>query len=363
MPASSNSLLLGTAKGLVIIDLIRNPKIVEVHFAGFAVNMVFVDERNGRWWIGVSHKHWGQKLHYSDTHGADWYEIPAPKFNGAKLPNGSVAKLRQIWCMQSGGGDQPDVLWLGTDPGGLFVSKDGGKTFNLVEGLWNHPSRRNESQWFGAGSDFPYIHSIVLNPKNSNHLYVAVSCAGVFESRDNGATWQARNKGLTAAYLPNPNAEVGHDPHALKIPGSHANVLWQQNHCGIFLSTDAGETWKDVSANSGLPSYGFALAVDDNRPARAWVIPADSDEKRIAPNLELKVFETNNYGSSWEDVSNGLPYHFAFDIALRQAFTQRDDYLVFGTTNGNVYLSKGPKPSWQTIAENLAKVNCTVLTN
>lgn len=348
--------LLGTAKGLVVINIQNQAQVDRVYFAGFTVNMVFVDKNNGRWWVGVSHKHWGEKLHYSDDQGLQWTEIPVPKYDGALLPNGDPAKLRQIWCMQAATG-QSEELWLGTDPGGLFKSIDGGESFQLVETLWNHPSRKVELQWFGAGSDFPYIHSIVIDPNDRNHVYIAVSCAGVFETLDGGQTWNSRNTGLKAAYLPNPMTEVGHDPHALRMVAKDSRVLWQQNHCGIFYSDDGAQTWKDVSADSGLPSYGFALAIDESNPARAWVIPADSDERRIAPDLALKVFETNDYGKNWLDVSEGLPQEFCFDIVLRQALDKEGDCLLFGTTNGNVYLSKGPKIAWQTIAENLTKVN------
>ncbi len=357
MNRSSKHVLLGTAKGLVVIDLQESARIADVHFEGFAVNMVYVDKRSERWWAGLSHKHWGQKLHYSNDAGASWKKKAVPKFGDATLPNGKPARLRQIWCMQHGGVDKPNVLWMGTDPGGLFKSENGGETFKLVTSLWKHPSRKDELQWFGAGSDYPYIHSIVLDPKDSNHLYIAVSCAGVFETKDGGESWSAKNAGLKAAYLPNPDVEVGHDPHAVKMPDDHNHILWQQNHCGVYLSKDAANSWNDVSGSDGMPSYGFALAVDEKDPAYAWVVPADSDERRIAPNLALKVFQTSDFGQSWQEVSEGLPQEFAFDIVLRHAFDRREDYMVMGTTNGNVYMSKGPYVHWQSIAKNLTKVN------
>lgn len=361
--SNSPVLLVGSTKGLVLIK--KGPsnqwKIEKVVFKGFNCTMVYVDERNGRWWIGISHKHWGQKLHYSDDRGTTWQEANVPNFRGALLPGGQPAKLRQAWCMQHGGWDRPGSLWLGTDPGGLFYSQDHGISFELVQGLWQHPSRQVEGQWFGAGSDHPFIHSIVLDPKNSDHLFIAVSCAGVFETWDNGHTWKALNNGLKAAYLPNPKVEVGHDPHRMLMPGLHNQVLWQQNHCGVFYSDSGGKEWIDVSSQDGLPSYGFALAVDEEDPACAWVIPAESDENRVAPGLVLQVFETKNYGESWENVSAGLPIQFTFDLVLRQAFARKGEVMAFGTTNGNLYLSEGTSVQWETITTHLAKVNVLVL--
>jgi len=357
------TILVGTAKGLLVYQAAdqARPKLQKIYFTGFSVNMVYVDERRGRWWVGISHRHWGQKLHYSDDRGASWEEVSPPSFEGALMPDGSRAKLRQIWCMQHGGYDQPDVLWLGTDPGGLFRSNDGGETFNLVNSLWNHPSRQKPGQWFGAGSNYPFIHSIVIHPEDSDHIYIAVSCAGVFESVDGGNSWHPRNKGLVAAFLPNPNVEVGHDPHRLLISPSKPNVLWQQNHCGVYYSDSGGENWTDVSVAGGIPYYGFALAIDEVDPSKAWVIPVESDEQRVAPDLQLNVYETTDFGNSWHTQSEGLPRESVFDIVLRQAFAKRENFMVFGTTNGNLYYSDQKNIYWNQLSAYLTKVNTVVI--
>lgn len=356
------TVLAGTAKGLIVYTTTTNGLQLEaIHFTGFAVNMVYVDERAGRWWAGVAHKHWGQKLHYSDDQGVSWPETEVPAFSGAELPNGNQAKLRQIWCMQRGGHDQANVLWLGTDPGGLFRSNDGGQTFSLVKSLWNHPSRKSEMQWFGAGSDYPFIHSIVVDPEDSQHIYVAVSCAGVFESVDDGESWHPRNQGLVAAYLPNPHVEVGHDPHHLVMAKSNPRVLWQQNHCGVFYSDDGGGRWQDVSVVDGIPHYGFALVVDEKDAGKAWVIPVESDEQRVAPSLQLNVYETDDFGKSWHTQSKGLPQESVFDIVLRQAFAKKEELMVFGTTNGNLYYSYQKEIYWNQVAAHLTKVNTLLI--
>ena len=354
-------ILIGTAKGLVVIRDSADPKITDIHFQGLPVTMVHIDKRHNRWWCGISHRHWGQKLHFSDDEGTSWQEAGVPGFEGAKLPDGNTAKLRQIWCMATGNSDHPDELWLGTDPGGLFHSTDNGKSFQLVESLWNHPSRKVEGQWFGAGSDHPFIHSIVINPSDSEHIYIAVSCAGVFESRDGGKSWNARNNGLVAAYLPNPNVDVGHDPHLLLMHPEDTSVMWQQNHCGIFVSRDAGATWQDVSGKGGIPYYGFAITIDVDRPEAAWVIPVLSDEQRIAPDLHLDVYQTTDFGASWARVSEGLPDRPVFDIVLRQAFARNREFMVFGTTNGNVYYTKNENIKWRLISGNLTKVNTVII--
>jgi hypothetical protein len=354
----STSIFIATVKGLMQYDISdQDHKPVALYFKGFSVNLFFIDPRNNRWWVGVAHKHWGQKLHYSDNEGKTWESTSLPKYDGRLLPDGKTARLRQIWCLQHGGVTRPDVLWMGTDPGGLFKSTDGGQTFHLVDSLWNHPSRSDLTQWFGAGSDHPFIHSIEVDPRDADHVYIAVSCAGIFETTDGGVQWRPKNNGLKAAYLPNPQAEVGHDPHSLKIHPIHSDILWQQNHCGIYYSKDQGSHWKDVSDPRGNPYYGFGLAVDDEDPAMAWVAPVESDENRIAPDLRLQIYKTTDYGASWVDDSKGLPSEFCFDIVLRHAMARKQGLFVIGTTNGNVYFRRSDHEPWQELARYLTKVN------
>lgn len=263
--------------------------------------------------------------------------------------------------MASGGKDRPNQLWLGTDPGGLFKSEDHGQNFKLVEPLWNHTSRKKEGQWFGAGSDFPFIHSIVVDATDSDHVYIAVSCAGVFETRDGGATWNPKNNGLIAAYLPNPTVEVGHDPHMLLMSEKDPKIMWQQNHCGIFYTKDGGARWVDVSAKNSIPNYGFSMVLDHTNPGRVWVIPVESDAQRVAPGLKLQVYQTVDFGKTWKSDSKGLPREYSFDIVLRQSFAQNKETFLFGTTNGNLYYRKGKDKPWSLLTHSLAKVNSIYL--
>ncbi len=351
--------LIGTSKGLIVYDFDNghSPEINNIYFEGYSVNQTYIDIRNGRWWAGISHKHWGQKLHYSDDEGASWESVKIPSYDGALLPDGRNARLKQIWCIAAGGDDQKGVLWVGTEPGGLFKSEDFGTSFSLVESLWNHPSRKDQTAWFGAGTDQPFIHSINVNPSDSKHVYVSVSCAGVFETRDEGKSWNAKNDGLIAAYLPNPKAEYGHDPHKVVLHPKDPNILWQQNHCGVFLSRDAGNSWEDVSDHDHLPSYGFGIVVDEENPARAWVIPVESDERRVAPGLKLSVMRTDDYGKHWKNDDDGLPTEPVFDIVLRHAFDRSGELMVFGTTNGNLYYKMDSGDRWHSITTHLSKIN------
>ncbi|MEO0472780.1 MAG: glycosyl hydrolase [Bacteroidota bacterium] len=355
----TQKLLIGSSKGLILFSREQSGwAIHEVHFSGMPVNMVYVDPISGGWWLGLAHHHWGPKLHRSTDQGKSWESVSVPSYPaGATLRPGKPAKLRKLWCMAQAGPHQPDSFWVGSEPGGLFITHDQGQNFQLVESLWNHPSRANPMQWFGTGRNEAFIHSIIVDPRDPAHLFVAVSCAGVFESLDGGKSWEACNKGLKAAYLPNPEAEVGHDPHLMLACQAQPDVIWQQNHCGIFRTTNGGKQWQEVSGKNQYPFYGFALAIDEQNPLRAWVIPAESDEVRQPKDLALQVCYTEDGGLSWQNLTHGLPQEHCFDLVFRHGLSKKASLMAFGTNNGNVYLSENEGQAWQLLSAHLARVN------
>lgn len=324
-------------------------------FSAMPISYAIHDARTGTLWAALDHGHWGRKLHRSDDGGATWREVVAPSYpEGATRPDGQPATNSYIWLVQPGGADEPNRLYIGTEPGGLFVSDDGGESFRLVEGLWNHPSR--QKFWFGGGRDHPGVCSLVVDPRDSRHLYAGVSVGGVFESRDGGATWEGRNKGLVAHYLPDPYSEYGHDPHFLTASPSNPDVLWQQNHCGVFRSVDGGQTWQDISAGDKSVYFGFPIAPDPHDERVAWVVPATSDESRVPLERALYVARTDDGGQTWQKFRKGLPQSNCYDIVFRHALDVSGERLAFGTTSGNLYLSDDRGESWQCIAHHLAMV-------
>lgn len=353
---AKNHLILGTRKGLVIYQLINDKWTYQsLHFKGIPVSIAWVDERNQTLWACLDHGHWGCKMHRSKDRGKTWEEVAAPEYpEGTEMKAGVPAATRYIWAINKGGNHQPQRLWVGTEPGGLFKSDDLGNRFELVESLWNQPSRLEH--WFGGGRDYAGIHSIIVDPRDSNHIYIGISCAGVFETYDGGDSWKVRNKGLRADFLPDPYAEVGHDPHMLLASPSNPDVLWQQNHCGIFRSIDAGLNWTDISDPEGPANFGFTIAVSETSEDRAWVVPSVSDEIRVAVDESLCVCRTDDGGKTWKTIRKGLPQEACFDLVYRHALDVNGSWVCFGTTTGNLFISANDGDSWQCLNHHLAMI-------
>ncbi len=356
MPPSKDICLVSTRKGLIVFRKSSSGWTIDgQHFLGIPVTYATHDPRTGTWWACLDHGHWGCKLHRSKDEGKTWEEVTAPAYpEGEEVKEGVAAKLDYIWVLTAGGADQSDRLYMGTVPGGLFQSDDGGDTFELVRGLWDHPSRKE--QWFGGGMDHPGIHSICVDPNDSAHVLVGISCAGVFETTDGGQQWSPRNKGLVADFLPDKEAEVGQDPHLLVCSPADFSVQWQQNHCGIFRSTNGAVQWTNISSDNGPANFGFTIAVDPVDTETAWVVPALSDEVRVAVGGALCVCKTVDGGKSWTTIQEGLPEENSFDIVFRHGLDITDQTLAFGTTTGNFYLSEDKGESWTCISHNLPPV-------
>ncbi len=347
-------LLVSTRKGLVTYKKSNGEwKYSDLHFKGIPVCLTCHDAERDVLWAFQDHGHWGVKIHRSGDFGNSWTEVPAMKYpEGAEVKEGVPAALKYIWSAEL---DASGRLWIGTVPGGLFSTADSGETFELNDALWNHPHR--QKHWFGGGMDHPGVHSIVCDPTDADHMHIGISVGGVYETRDGGASWEMRNKGLRADFMPDPLGEFSHDPHLLVASPSNRDVMWQQNHCGIFRSTDGALTWSDVSQKDGVANFGFAIEVHAKNPDTAWVVPGVSDEIRVAVNESLCVCRTEDGGKTWEEQRNGLPQQASFDIVYRHAMAGDEDDLFFGTTTGNMFHSSDGGDSWRTISNYLPLIN------
>lgn len=378
----SKRILVGTRKGSFLAS--KDAGRWRPHLAGHAgagVNFVARDPNTGTLWAALGHGHWGAKLSRSDDDGASWrdasqirypqgarYLAPAPPTEDGSTGPTTIkdATLLKLWFIAFG---QPGRIYVGTIPGGLFVSDDGGESFALNLPLWNHESRGGDlfagdgsgkTHWFGTpasdGEFAPGIHSIVVDPRNHDRVMVAISTAGVLETLDGGKTWRSRNEGLSNDYLPDAKAEWGHDPHFVELCAAQPEHVWQQNHCGVFYSSDGAAHWTKVSSPSDGVHFGFPVAVDERDGRCAWLVPGKADMQRMAIDGGLFVARTRDGGASWEQLRKGLPQDNAYDVVYRHALAVSGDCLAFGSTTGNLYVSEDRGDSWQTVANNLPPI-------
>ncbi len=376
----SDRLLVATRKGLFVLKANGEGgwAFGELHFAGEPVSMVLPDSRDGSLYAALNLGHFGVKLHRQRAGMADWEECGVPVYPpqpadepragnsananadpgaAAPSPPSPAWTLQQIWSLETGGPDEPGVLWAGTIPGGLFRSGDGGATWVLNRALWDCPERR---EWFGGGYDAPGIHSVMVDPRDSRHVTIGVSCGGVWQTADGGATWRVTADGMEADYMPPERRGEANvqDPHRVVQCAVNPDALWTQHHCAIFRSTDGAAHWQRIEAQPS--SFGFAVAVHPHEPDTAWFVPAVKDECRIPVDGRFVVTRTRDGGRTFDRFSNGLPPAPAYDLVYRHGLAVDDSgmRLAMGSTTGSLWTSDDGGESWQSISAHLPPVYC-----
>jgi photosystem II stability/assembly factor-like uncharacterized protein len=347
----SDQMLVATRKGLFALERKRSGWTADlIGFPGVAVTNILAAD--GAIYAALKHGHFGAKLHRSDDHGQSWREIAPPAFpaDAADTPS-----LFQIWTIEAGGPNHPDRLWMGAIPAGLFRSDDRGESWHFIASLWNVPERK---RWFGGGYDAAGIHSISPDARESNRVFVAISCGGVWESRDGGDEWSVLGKGLFAPYVPPEQAEDSaiQDPHRVVRCAGAPDVMWMQHHAGIYRSADAGAHWSRLSPPGD--DFGFAVAVHPHAAGTAWFVPAIKDEIRMPRDGALCVTRTDDGGDNWEIMRHGLPQHDAFDLIYRHGLDVDDsgERLAMGSTTGALWSSEDGGRGWQLVNAHLPPI-------
>jgi photosystem II stability/assembly factor-like uncharacterized protein len=340
--------LVGTRKGLFVLkgdaDR-RNWQADGPLLDGWGVYHATVDSRTGTFYAAVNHHTYSPNVQRSTDGGKTW-----ERSKQIGLPEWSELTVNAVWHIEQGPAEKLETLYLGADPGLLFRSDDGGKSWEPNRGILDHPTR---DQWFpGAGG--LCCHSIQLDPSDPQRMYVGITSAGTFRTIDEGETWTPHNKSVAADFLADPYPEVGQCVHKLLLHPAQPERLWQQNHCGVYRSDDGAESWERLDGN-GLPSgFGFPIMLDPMDPDTAYVIPETSPEYHYSPNGRLSVYRTRDKGQTWKPMSDGLPEQ-AWAAVLREATAFDTDSLYFGTQSGSFFaLSDGD--TWVEAARHLPPI-------
>jgi len=377
--------LVGTRKGAFVLTSDGKREQWEVsgpHFSGWEIyhvkgspvdpNRIFASQTSG--WFG-------QIIQRSDDGGKTWTNPggePTVAPNG--MPMGESNKFvyetsgedgkpltthqwydgtqhpwefKRVWHLEPSLTDS-DTVYAGVEDAALFRTTDAGTTWQELPALRGHGTG---PKWQpGAGG--MCLHTILLDPKDPNRIFIAISSAGAFRTNDGGKSWKPINHGLHSEYIPDPNAEVGHCVHRIAMHPSRPDVLFMQKHWDVMRSDDAGDSWREVSGN--LPTdFGFPIDVHAHEPETIYVVPIKSDGEHFPPEGKLRVYRSRTGGNEWEELTKGLPQRDCYVNVLRDAMAvdSLDSCGVyFGTTGGQVYASADSGDTWAPIVEHLPAV-------
>jgi photosystem II stability/assembly factor-like uncharacterized protein len=299
---------------------------------------------SGRYFVATASQVYGAAIH-TGTDLERWHQIErAPAY-----PEKGDRKLNQIWTLHCG----PSRHYAGVDTAGLFSSDDDGESWQPVSALNDHPTRAN---WFpGAGG--LCAHAVLVDPRQPERIWCGISAVGVWRSEDGGRSWLARNAGIRNVSEDQQFPDIGFCVHGLALDPDNADLLYRQDHAGMYRSRDGGDTWEEN--DQGLASwFGFPIAMEPRGKA-LFAFPLESDEYRMPVDGRCRVYRSRNGGDSWEPTSRGLPEHHYQAGVLRGALSVDglDPAGVYvGSTSGDLFASADGGDSWQTLPCRLPRI-------
>jgi hypothetical protein len=356
--------LVGTRKGAFILTSDGKREKWEVsgpHFGGWEIYHIKGSPVNpDRIYASQSSGWFGQQMQRSDDGGKSWIPV-GNKFVYEGTPGTHMWydgtphpwEFKRVWHLEPSL-SEPDVVYAGAEDAALFKSADGGQNWVELSGLRGHGTG---PKWQpGAGG--MCLHTILIDPKNQQRMFIAISAAGAFRTDDGGQTWKPINRGLKSNYIPDPDAEVGHCVHRLALHGSKPDTLFMQKHWDVMRSDNAGDQWHEISGN--LPTdFGFVIDVNTHEPETIYVVPIKSDSEHYPIDGKLRVYRSKVGGNEWEELGRGLPEKDCYVNVLRDAMAvdSLDSCGVyFGTTGGQVYCSADGGENWKAIVRDLPAV-------
>ena len=356
--------LVGTHKGAFVMTSDTKRKQWDIsgpHFTGWEVYHVKGSPADPNRLYASQNTAWfGQVVQRSNDGGKTWQAMEGKfAYDGEpgthKWYDGTSRpfEFKRIWHLEPSLTD-PDTVYAGAEDAALFRSTDGGQTWDELPALRQHSTAPNWTP--GAGG--MCLHTIILDPKHKDRMFVAISAAGAFRTDDAGKSWRPINQGLRSEGIPDPNAEVGHCVHRIAMNPSRPDTLFMQKHWDVMRTDDAGDTWREVSGN--LPSdFGFPIDIHPHEPETIYVVPIKSDSEHVPPDGKLRVYRSRTGGNQWEALTNGLPQSNCYVNILRDAMavdTLDSPGIYFGTTGGQVYASADAGDSWSAVVRDLPAV-------
>ena len=335
------------------------------HFLGHVISHLVLDPRDRRTLLAAAKTgHLGPTVFRSTDLGRTWKEAARPPAF-AKAADGQPGRaVDHTFWLTPGRVSEPNVWYAGTSPQGLFRSDDGGVNWEPFSSINDDPQYR---KWMGTVQDGtpdgPKLHSIILDPRDPAHLYFAMSGGGVHESVDGGRNWKTLLKGLDVVEGFDSSEPTFHDPHCIRICPSNPDRLYQQNHCGIYRLDRPSDTWVRIGRNmpKRVGDVGFPMVVHPRDADSAWVLPMNGTTvwPRTSPDGKPAVYATRNGGKTWQRLDAGLPADEAWWTVKRQAMTADASDpvgLYFGTTSGELWMSRDEGRRWACLARHLPEI-------
>jgi photosystem II stability/assembly factor-like uncharacterized protein len=227
----------------------------------------------------------------------------------------------------------PGVMYAGTEPAGIFVSRDGAETW---QGSPDVSRFRQTFGWYlpyspaaGCVRDFAF---------QGTQTYAAVEVGGVLHSDDGGNTWQLvkGSSGNPDAIATPPKGFVHPDVHSIAVHPASPNLLYAPTGGGLYRSRNGGIHWECI-----YKCYCRDVWLDPRNPDHIILGPADGVDR----NGRIEV--SRDGGQTWNLASTGLDIPWQRHVVER-IYCLRNELLAI-LSNGELIAAPMETLSWRSI--------------
>ena len=198
---------------------------------------------------------------------------------------------------------RPNVVYAGTAPFALYRSEDGGDT-------WQKLQRATSAEH--CPMDFPTrAIGLAINPAKPDEIYAALEVSGVMRSTDAGETWTDLSPALQKlAEQPHLKSRIGShtdaegmlDSHAIVISPAQTDRVMLAVRMGLFRSDDHGKQWTDMEVGRFSPlTYCRAVIVSPHDPRRLFAGLSPASRSH-----DGSLYVSDDLGGSWRRYDRGV---------------------------------------------------------
>jgi photosystem II stability/assembly factor-like uncharacterized protein len=246
-----------------------------------------------------------------------------------------------------------NVLYAGTEPPGLYRSSDLGRTWSDLPSIRSMKS----SKWtFPAPPHTPHVKNVAIHPTQPETLYVSIEQGALLKSIDRGSTWEVLE----------PYGDWSGDAHRVAFRSQkpeNPDELFMASGPGLFQTTDSGKTWHHLISRARGDRVGYPDAmVFDPHDDRVMYVAGAATPPDTWDRLEKKanpaILKSRDSGQTWEELQAGLPQPIPGNVealSLHQCGSNIELYAASAV--GDVFASYDRGESWRAIATNLPPIS------
>lgn len=227
------------------------------------------------------------------------------------LPNGSAVEICE--------GD-PNVAYAAS-LSGFFRSDDGGVTWQLQTGVGQgEVVQAGDEVWGPPGVVASFPSDLQCDPRNADRVFVNAYGGGNFLSEDGGKTWGVASSGYTGALMA--QVAVARDDPAR---------VYATARSGVFASADGGQTWEGLSYGPARAMEAIAIAVDPQEGNGDCVSSGECEDE---PGSDILI--STDGGETWAQITldSGHVLNLAFSSDGSRVYATVYERSVYRSDDG-----------------------------